>query len=157
MPISLAASSQTQIGSEPSSNFRQRLSQSIIGTKQLNVEGTDSGPLFFIHTRNRAGCSLSLVQEVGLRILRSLGSERPISPRAFLLEWVRRSPKTGMWRSLGKDRTQMEVQVRREDCAALNQQSFGSNAIQFPDMPSIMHICARPRALWFWYGRREYC
>ena len=34
----------------------------------------------------------------------------------------------------------MEVQVRREDCAALNQQSFGSNAIQFPDMRNIMHI-----------------
>jgi hypothetical protein len=40
----------------------------------------------------------------------------------------------------------MEVQVRREDCAVLNKQSFGSNAIQFPDMPNIMHICARPRA-----------
>ena len=68
IPISLAASSQTQIGSTPSSNFRQRLSQSIIGTKQLKVEATDSGTPFFIHTRNRAGCSLSLVQEVGLRI-----------------------------------------------------------------------------------------
>src|SRR5580700_6437414 len=41
-PISLAASSQTQTGSVPSSNFRQRLSQSIIGTKQLNVDETDS-------------------------------------------------------------------------------------------------------------------
>ena len=50
----------------------------------------------------------------------------------------------------------MEVQVRREDCAALNKQSFGSNAIQFPDMRNVMHICARPRALWFWYGRLEY-
>jgi len=54
MPISLAASSQTQIGSAPFSNFRQRLSQSIIGTKQLTVEETDSGAPFFIHTRNRA-------------------------------------------------------------------------------------------------------
>jgi hypothetical protein len=34
----------------------------------------------------------------------------------------------------------MEVQVRREDGAALNKESFGSNAIQFPDMPNIMHI-----------------
>jgi len=50
----------------------------------------------------------------------------------------------------------MEVQVRREDYAALNKQSFGSDAIQFPDMRNVMHICARPRALWFWYGRREY-
>jgi hypothetical protein len=41
MPISLAASSQTQIGSSPFSNFRQRLSQSIMGTKQLKVEETD--------------------------------------------------------------------------------------------------------------------
>jgi hypothetical protein len=80
----------------------------------------------------------------------------PVSLRAFLLEWVRRSPKTGMWRSLGKDGTQMEVQVRRKDCAALNKQSFGSNAIQFPDMRNVVHICARPLALWFWYGRREY-
>ena len=79
MPISLAASSQTQIGSEPSSNFRQRLSQSIIGTKQLNVEGTDSGPPFFIQTRNRAGCSPSLVQEVGLRITSLHGLWRHIS------------------------------------------------------------------------------
>jgi hypothetical protein len=54
MPISLAASSQTQIGSSPFSNFRQRLSQSIIGTKQLKVEETDSGLPFFIQTRNRA-------------------------------------------------------------------------------------------------------
>jgi hypothetical protein len=61
-----------------------------------------------------------------------------------------------MWRSLGKDGTQMEVQLRREDCAALNKQSFGSYAIQFPDMRNVMHICARPLALWFWYGRREY-
>jgi hypothetical protein len=68
MPISLAASSQTQIGSSPFWNFRQRLSQSIIGTKQLKVEETDSGLPFFIQTRNRAGCSPSLVQEVGLRI-----------------------------------------------------------------------------------------
>ena len=81
---------------------------------------------------------------------------RSTSLRAFLLEWVRRSPKTGKWRSLGKDGTQMEVQVRREDCAALNKQSFGSNAIHFPNMRNIMHICARPRALWFWYGRRDY-
>jgi hypothetical protein len=50
----------------------------------------------------------------------------------------------------------MEVQVRREDWAALNKQSFGSNAIQFPDMRNVVHICARPLALWFWYGRREY-
>ena len=41
MPISLAASSQTQIGSSPFSNFRQRLSQSIMGTKQVKVEETD--------------------------------------------------------------------------------------------------------------------
>ena len=66
--MSLAASSQTQIGSAPFSNFRQRLSQSIIGTKQLNVEETDSGLPFFIQMRNGAGCSPSLVQEVGLRI-----------------------------------------------------------------------------------------
>jgi hypothetical protein len=38
MPICLAASSQTQIGSSPFSNFRQRLSQSIMGTKQVKVE-----------------------------------------------------------------------------------------------------------------------
>jgi hypothetical protein len=68
MPISLAASSQTQIGSAPFWNFCERLSQSIIGTKQLKVEETDSGLPFFIQTRNRAGCSPSLVQEVGLRI-----------------------------------------------------------------------------------------
>jgi hypothetical protein len=68
MPISLAASSQTQIGSAPFSNFRQRLSQSILGTKQLKVDATDSGAPFFIQTRNRAGCSPSSVQEVGLRI-----------------------------------------------------------------------------------------
>jgi hypothetical protein len=68
MPISLAASSQTQIGSAPFWNFCQRLSQSIMGTKQLKVEETDSGLPFFIQTRNRAGCSPSLVQEVGLRI-----------------------------------------------------------------------------------------
>jgi hypothetical protein len=68
MPISLAASSQTQIGSTPVANFCQRLSQSILGTKQLKVEGTDSGVPFLIHTRKRAGCSPSLVQEVGLRI-----------------------------------------------------------------------------------------
>ena len=37
----------------------------------------------------------------------------------------------------------MEVHVRREDSAALNKQSFGSNAIQFPNMRNIMHICAR--------------
>jgi len=66
-----------------SSNFRQSLSQSIIGTKQLNVEGTDSGPPFLSHTRKRAGCSPSLVQEVGLRILRSMGSERQISLRTL--------------------------------------------------------------------------
>jgi hypothetical protein len=41
MPISLAASSQTQIGSSPFSNLRQRLSQSIMGTKQVKVEETD--------------------------------------------------------------------------------------------------------------------
>jgi hypothetical protein len=41
MPISLAASSQTQIGSSPFSNFRQRLSQSIMGAKQVKVEETD--------------------------------------------------------------------------------------------------------------------
>jgi hypothetical protein len=41
MPISPAASSQTQIGSSPFSNFRQRLSQSIMGTKQVKVEETD--------------------------------------------------------------------------------------------------------------------
>jgi hypothetical protein len=41
MPISLAASSQTQIGSSPFWNFRQRLSQSIMGTKQVKVEETD--------------------------------------------------------------------------------------------------------------------
>ena len=34
MPISLAGSSQTQIGSSPFSNFGQRLSQSIVRTKQ---------------------------------------------------------------------------------------------------------------------------
>ena len=68
IPISLAASSQTQIGSTPFWNFCQRLSQSILGTKQLNVDGTDSGPPFLSHTRNRAGCSPSFVQEVGLRI-----------------------------------------------------------------------------------------
>ena len=83
MPISLAASSQTQIGSVPSSNFRQRLSQSIIGTKQLKVEGTDSGPPFFIQTRNRAGCSPSLVQEVGLRI-RSFSGQIPLEIRGVL-------------------------------------------------------------------------
>jgi hypothetical protein len=52
-PISLAASSQTQIGSSPFSNFRQRLFQSIIDTKHLNVEETASGQPFFIQTRNR--------------------------------------------------------------------------------------------------------
>jgi len=62
MPISLAASSQTQIGSTPFSNFRQRLSQSIIGTKQLKEDATDAGAPFFINTRNRAGCSPSFVQ-----------------------------------------------------------------------------------------------
>jgi hypothetical protein len=31
----------TQIGPSPFTNFRQRLSQSIMGTKQLNVEETD--------------------------------------------------------------------------------------------------------------------
>jgi hypothetical protein len=62
MPISLAASSQTQIGSAPFSNFRQRLSQSIIGTKQLKEDATDSGAPFFIHTRNRAGYSPSFLQ-----------------------------------------------------------------------------------------------
>jgi len=77
MPISLAASSQTQIGSTPSSNFRQRLSQSILGTKQLKVEATDSGAPFFIQTRNRAGCSSSLIQEVGLRI-RSFCGAKPV-------------------------------------------------------------------------------
>ena len=77
IPISLAASSQTQMGSTPSSNFRQRLSQSIIGTKQLNVEGTDSGPPFLSHTRNLAGCSPSLVQEVGLRICSFHGQTQP--------------------------------------------------------------------------------
>jgi hypothetical protein len=41
IPISLAASSQTQIGSSPFSNLRQRLSQSIMGTKQVKVEETD--------------------------------------------------------------------------------------------------------------------
>jgi len=59
----------------------------------------------------------------------SAHSFAPRAGRPISLEWVRRSPKTGMWRSLGKDGTQMEVQVRREDCAALNKQSFGSNAI----------------------------
>src|ERR1700740_1306432 len=68
MPISLAASSQTQIGSSPLSNFRQRLSQSIFGTKQLKVEETDSGAPFFIQTRNRAGCSASPGQAGGVRI-----------------------------------------------------------------------------------------
>jgi len=51
MLISLAASSQTQIGSSPFSNFRQRLSQSIMGTKQVKVEETEP---FLIQTRNRA-------------------------------------------------------------------------------------------------------
>jgi len=84
MPISLAASSQTQIGSAPFSNFRQRLSQSIIGTKQLKVEETDSGSPFFIHTRNRAGCSPSLLQEVGLRICHPwAGARAEFIPRAW--------------------------------------------------------------------------
>jgi hypothetical protein len=68
MPLSLAASSQTQIGWSPFSNFRQRLSHSIMGTKQLKVEKTDSGLPFFIQTRNRAGSSPSLMQEIGLCI-----------------------------------------------------------------------------------------
>jgi hypothetical protein len=54
MLISLAASSRTQIGSSPFSNFRQRLSQSIMGTKQAKIEETDSELPFFIQTRNRA-------------------------------------------------------------------------------------------------------
>ena len=68
MPICLAASSQTQIGSSPFSNFRQRRSQSIMGTKQLKLDETVFGSPFFIHTRNRARCSPSLSQEIGLRI-----------------------------------------------------------------------------------------
>ena len=77
IPISLAASSQTQIGSTPSSNFRQRLSQSILETKQLKVEATDCGAPFFIQTRNRAGCSPSLIQEVGLSISSFSGQTPP--------------------------------------------------------------------------------
>jgi hypothetical protein len=98
MPISLAASSQTQIGSTPFSNFCQRLSQSIIGTKQLNVEGTDSGPPFFIHTRNRAGCSPSLVQELGLRIR---------SPLAY----AALDSQCGLWQSQGSTLAEKFVQA----------------------------------------------
>src|ERR1700749_2535550 len=93
MPISLAASSQTQIGSTPFSNFCQRLSQSIIGTKQLNVEGTDSGPPFLSHTRNRAGCSPSLVRELGLRI-RSLHGLWPPHFAASVAYWSVLAPSS---------------------------------------------------------------
>ena len=89
MPISLAASSQTQIGSAPFWNFCQRLSQSIIGTKQLKVEETDSGLPFFIQTRNRAGCSPSLVQEVGLRICSLRGAVAALFHRASVSTYRR--------------------------------------------------------------------
>ena len=95
------------MGSTPSSNFRQRLSQSIIGTKQLNVEGTDSGPPFFIHTRNLAGCSPSLTHEVGLRI-RSVGKPSPKDSWSVAY------------------RAQLGVQSSRKDCIAFSKQNFGS-------------------------------
>ncbi|MFY9729419.1 MAG: hypothetical protein WAK24_02340, partial [Candidatus Acidiferrales bacterium] len=139
IPISLAASSQTQIGSEPSSNFRQRLSQSIIGTKQLNAEGTDSGPPFFIHTRNRAGCSPSLVQEVGLRTLRSMGSERPISLRTLPVgARLRHTRQKEIWRSLGTNWAQLGFQMRHDDCTGVskwnlhNKVDLGSRYVQSP-------------------------
>jgi hypothetical protein len=56
-----------QIGSSPFSNFRQRRSQSIMGTKQLKFDETVFGSPFFNHTRTYAR-SPSLSQEVGLRI-----------------------------------------------------------------------------------------
>ena len=68
IPICLAASSQTQIGSPSFSNFRQRRSQSIMGTKQLKLDETVLGLPFLIHTRKCARCSPSLSQEFGLRI-----------------------------------------------------------------------------------------
>src|ERR1700741_861480 len=68
IPICLAASSQTQIGSPSFSNFRQRRSQSIIGTKQLKLDETVWGLPFFIHTRKWARWSPSLSQDFGLRI-----------------------------------------------------------------------------------------
>jgi hypothetical protein len=61
----------------PVFEFPPTPSQSIIGTKQLKVEETDSGSPFFIHTRNCAGCSPSLVQEVGFRIRSLDGLWRP--------------------------------------------------------------------------------
>jgi hypothetical protein len=39
-----------------------------MGTKQLKFDETVFGSPFFIHTRNRARCSPSLSQEIGLRI-----------------------------------------------------------------------------------------
>jgi hypothetical protein len=120
MPISLAASSQTQIGSAPFSNLRQRLSQSIIGTKQLKVEETDSGSPFFIQTRNRAGCSPSLVQEVGLRI-RSLPGLCPRCRSTY-------SPLPKNWGCgvAWRDEAQSGVQTLREDCTVVRRQDFGN-------------------------------
>jgi hypothetical protein len=127
MPISLAASSQTQIGSSPFSNFRQRLSQSIIGTKQLKVEATNSGAPFFIHTRNLAGCSPSSVQEAGLRICLL---HRPVAARLLcerrLLGYVHAGRKSKDVAFAWEEWAQLRVQMDREHCAAVSKQNFGA-------------------------------
>jgi hypothetical protein len=131
MPISLAASSQTQMGSTPSSNFRQRLSQSIIGTKQLKVEVTNSGAPFFIHTRNRAGCSPSLVQEVGLRICSFSGQTPALDSRS----------QCCVLGAIGGPNTSQKIALQ------LAPRISAVKTIQLPNMRNVMHICAYPSRL----------
>jgi hypothetical protein len=157
MPISLAASSHTQIGSAPFSNFRHRLSQSIIGTKQLKVEETDSGSPFFIHTRNRAGCSPSLVQEVGLRILPAhwgcAGRESPTRhPWSSATRFAkRRSAKNkcgvrGQPRDDLDDEAQFEAQTSRQDCTVLRGAISAMRTLQLPLLRKFMHKLSETRA-----------
>ena len=137
MPISLAASSQMQIGSAPASNFCQRLSQSIIGTKQLNVEGTDSGPPFFIHTRNRAGCSPS-ISTGGSRsahFVRSLGSGPP-----FYFCCQRLTIGGGL---VAEGRNWDSKCLAKIALYLANSISV-HRVIQLPNMRNVMHTCGRP-------------
>ena len=153
MPISLAASSQTQIGSTPFSNFCQRLSQSIIGTKQLNVEGRDSGPPFLSHTRKRAGCSPSLVQEVGLRIA-SLYWQGPCSaPSVPVGVRPRRIPANGdsgnrvrerlLWRSLSENGAQLGFQRFVKIALELANGISAINAIWIPNIRNPVDNCPK--------------
>jgi hypothetical protein len=79
-----------QIGSATGSNFRQRRSQSIMGTKQLKVDGTASGSYSSSRHEIALGVRLHWCRNLVCAFVRSIGCGRLISLPA--LPWSVSAP-----------------------------------------------------------------